>query len=159
MNQPKFRAWDSKNKKMLYSGFCIIPTLPHWGVTEYWDESNELGFDCSAFNWADSDLITDTYVLMQFIGLTDKTKKDIYEGDIINFDQTLIGEKCIIKAEVAWIDDLTLAPMPGFGLWVAPNRGWRPMDIGEYEIIGNIYENPELLKKAKKNAPEAKWAT
>lgn len=60
------------------------------------------------------------YILMQFTGLTDKNGKEIYEGDLV----TDINNKI---RKVRWVDN-----------------GWNL--LGKYKVIGNIYENPELLK-------------
>ena len=80
--------------------------------------------------------------LMQFTGWKDKNGKEIYEGDIVRFDNTKIGG---VKgtAEICWLDDFTISDNPG---WCMFNNGWLNRDsfLG-CEIIGNIYDNNELL--------------
>lgn len=68
--------------------------------------------------------------LMQFTGLFDKNGKEIYEGDVIEFMHS--GKK--VRALVEWIDNDA-----GFN-----SVQHNPLDN---EIIGNIYENPELIKQ------------
>ncbi len=79
-------------------------------------------------------------ILMQFTGIHDKNGKEIYEGDVVRYIQHLFNtpvEQFPIKIkEVKWLD------------WEAK---WNLLETnaGEsnFEIIGNIYENPELLNK------------
>ena len=77
---------------------------------------------------------------MQYTGLKDKNGKEIYEGDIvIAYDETM---DVICKGQIIW-DKCEC----GFCI-----KGAEPTFIGYYpelEVIGNIYENPELLEVQK----------
>ena len=75
----------------------------------------------------------------QYTGLTDKYGKKIFEGDIVNFKTTAYYFKnCRIKYRSC------------YGRYCAiDNHGYEyPMDeTFEYEVIGNIYDNPELMRR------------
>jgi len=73
----------------------------------------------------------------QYTGLKDKNGKEIYKGDVvegnpIGWTQTLIND-------VKWIKD---------GWYVGKKRLWEDF-FGVVKVIGNIYENPELLDSSK----------
>ena len=85
----------------------------------------------------------DEVILMQSTGLKDKHGVEIYEGDVVEY---LDGEFSFI-AKVAWSDWMWylegINPKESFMLDdVADN------ETADVEIIGNIYENPELLEVA-----------
>lgn len=71
-------------------------------------------------------------ILMQFTGLHDKNGKEIYEGDILCWPK-YEGKKNQIRWVVEWNNDR------------AGWTDWSPRN--EAEVIGNIYENPELLNQ------------
>jgi len=81
------------------------------------------------------DLGNDNYVLQQFTGLLDKNGKEIYEGDICEYADSY-NEK---RANVITWDERKAA-------FYIPGRAY-PIDY-KIEVMGNIYENPELLQPA-----------
>ena len=83
----------------------------------------------------------DDYDLMQFTGLLDKEGKEIYEGDIIRFHSKEHAKKPVA---VRW--DRCM----GVSGWYTNNCSGIPQDKDSNPImviIGNIYENPELLNE------------
>ena len=72
------------------------------------------------------------FEFMQFTGLLDKNGKKIFESDLVKDDDGLV-------AEVVWI-------VPGFLLEIKDHGPFSLNDFGNLEVIGNIYENPELVK-------------
>lgn len=79
--------------------------------------------------------ISDPKTVGQFTGLLDKNGKEIYEGDIITFDNHLQGVSQVVY------------DYAGFDV-VSNNykTTLRPMMNNHIRVIGNIHDNPELLK-------------
>jgi uncharacterized phage protein (TIGR01671 family) len=162
MREIKFRAWDGKEKKMITdmqeSKLILIPTTPDWAVASSNPVIGDNIFDDYVYSWSDADVIDGRWIPMQYTGLKDKNGKEIYEGDILkgiftpeppasfhgNFPKSY-G----ILVEVIF-DDVSFLFK---NLWKGKlSRAWerkRLTDnrIDEIEIIGNIYENPELVGK------------
>jgi uncharacterized phage protein (TIGR01671 family) len=135
MREIKFMAWDIKNKKM-----CQVIKMyyvPDVGANEvliqHPDSFDELllGVDTQA-------------VLLQYTGLKDKKGKEIYEGDICH----LIGSEYTGTAgEFGEVDKILLVEYQNNEGFILRDKGWTNYKIysEEVEVIGNIYENKELL--------------
>lgn len=155
MREIKFRAWDG-DSKMYYPtvfefGVCGVNGLPSIAVP-----LNGGGYCTTAY-------------IMQYTGLKDKNGKEIWEGDIVSYPDTEsdyvdvgigVGLKC---AEMSCYGFAPVVFALGtFGLdcdggeslgrgfhsfeWITDTYGFT---FKELEVIGNIYENPELLEAQK----------
>lgn len=131
MREIKFRAWDKENKRMLPVDYMKLD----FGKVPYVNGETFSKDD----GWFDYELWYDEFELMQYTGIKDKNGTEIYESDIIEF-LTYDGE--IPMAQV-----------------VFERFAFKALDIEdeccEYdfddlmdiEVIGNIYENHELLNE------------
>ena len=124
MRPIKFRAWDATKKKMLFH-------LDTCGDTaRFFDDLKQIHDGYGRMH------------LMQYTGLKDKNGKEIYEGDMLH--SNLLNSTYEIKfGEYKDRDYAT-----GFyGLPLDKHDLEIETSFGNDEIIGNIYETPELLKK------------
>lgn len=81
----------------------------------------------------------------QFTGLMDKNGKQIFEGDIVICRQEIEGNHVRVCVEIGFIE----MKFGAFGLhrkqgYYRPFKDW--LEDYEYEVIGNIHDNPELVK-------------
>lgn len=139
MREIKFRAWDGANMHE-----NVSPWRHDFVISNTWhrcEKSSGTGIFGSGGNYAEMLVPAVRFTeLMQFTGLKDKNGKEICEGDIVRFktygDEKHFGE---IALEVKISTDYGARPyMPVWGYFNWVSR--------ESEIIGNIYENPELIK-------------
>lgn len=90
----------------------------------------------------------DPETLGEFTGHKDKNKKEIYEGDILYWKDINIKVVCVFGFnEIGKSDWGIPIKSQGFALEHIDKSGYSSFTcIKNYEVIGNIYENPELLK-------------
>ena len=128
----KFRVWDKEENRMILPKYLYSIDLLKEQVTErtkcnYTFSLHSIPFDKVKF--------------MQSTGLKDKNGKEIFEGDIVNYK----GRKAIIKWHGSYasfiyrfVDELNKRSAEWYPLYLAYLK---------CEVIGNIYENPELLEE------------
>lgn len=117
----------------------------YWVEGHYYEDLHQ-GEWCSWIQECDdiTHYKVDKNTLGQFTGLLDKNGKEIYEGDII---RSYDSENNPIMHSISWDNKkacyvATMLQYPLLGGSI--DKGW--IDEFEKEIIGNIYDNPELLK-------------
>ena len=126
MRKIKFRAWDKNiksmiNKKDLIRKYSIGETLFDCSEEPLIDTVNNI------FIWEDN------LAWLQYTGLKDKNGKEIYEGDIVSIIVNNVNKG---KYEIKWNEYK----------WYPFSEGIPPIYTGtKLEVIGNIYENPDLL--------------
>ncbi len=130
MREIKFRAWDGKQMRL---NVGILPSLRHPV------ESVTFDFDSLKAMTNILPIDFDQYPLMQYTGLKDKNGVEIYESDLIRFK--------FYENE----SELDTRYSQAIVLWSNISCGFAPMSespiaFESIEVIGDIYESPELLK-------------
>ena len=118
MREIRFRAYDKKENEMFYSSMYQDKTSMAYGLSNFLSECSD---------------IEDT--LMQYTGLKDKDGVEIYEGDILKLKESKE------KYEIRYLGNRFV--LCKYDNIVFEDEAY----FSEREVIGNIYENKELLNK------------
>lgn len=139
MREIKFRAWIKDENRMIDPVIQVNFQAQYPTVAWYEDMHDALSGNLS-------DAFLDRVELMQYTGLKDRNGKEIYEGEVIRIEpyhdeqyEVVVEEKdgvpfCI---RTPWSSEYDIMPLA----WCINQFGTHTI-----EIIGNIYEKPELLK-------------
>lgn len=151
--KPRFRAWDSANKEMFKDTFAITES----GQVVVVEQESVASSPDYVF--------VDHLVIMQSTGLKDKNGKEIFEGDILKFNDEW-KEYChegyvdgsvegvnyveVVKGEACFEFGKTRYPESSLFIYMEDEHLSfaelvKDKDFG-FEIVGNIYENPEFLE-------------
>lgn len=131
MRPIKFRAYDKLHRFEMAEVIIIDWNEGYLVTTESWNEDVETGEAECAARLGEVELV-------EFTGLLDKNGEEIYEGDVLlTFAEECRGVVTYAAPafQIEWHAYRSLDPF--FGLLDSE---------GEYEVIGNVYENPELLQ-------------
>lgn len=138
MREIKFRAWDKKKKEMVPNNDLNFFLNPHSGEVFRARTSGPDFVD--EYHWEADEDPTYDLIVMQFTGLKDKNGKDIYEGDIVA--ATVVNQHSQQEVE-AFRGVVEMK----WGQWSFNTADlWRHCHQKRATVIGNIYENPSLLK-------------
>jgi uncharacterized phage protein (TIGR01671 family) len=135
MREIKFRAWDYKTEKM----HKVL------GITFHGHPTLTLGYKPIRKAWIEE------APLMQYTGLKDKNGAEIFEGDILSYveldEDSCMGAEKTYVGSVIWLDEAAK--------FMFKHTSGRRIDLNfivgfylvhDVKVIGNIYQNPELLE-------------
>ena len=129
---PKFRTWDKENNEMLSASKMWNIGLFISGYGDIWHIDDVHGI---------FEDVSDRYILMQYTSLKDKNGVEVYFNDIVEDEY---GHRYEVVFEGDCLRCNGLRRIRGGH---KPKNRWFGIDL---KIIGNRYENPELLKEQNK---------
>lgn len=139
--KPRFRAWDVLAEKMI-DEILMISFVRKEIIGKFSDGSTSVPLKF------EDERNGEDVILMQSTGLKDKNGKEIFDGDIVRTTRFL-GRADEIGGFYEYEKDYVGVVKVLEGSWVIDTgivavRLWSEID--ESEVLGNIYENPELLE-------------
>lgn len=141
MKEFKFRAWDKREKIMGEVSYIRFFKSQYTQVSVRFKKNKKKGKvfdDWYAYGQEDG---SDNIILMQYTGLKDRNGQEIYDGDILRAD--IAGSirivKVVYKNGAFYIENIPHVQEQMFNTF--PIGMCKPV----YEVIGNIYDNPEML--------------
>ncbi|HVB24082.1 MAG TPA: YopX family protein [Ktedonobacteraceae bacterium] len=155
MREIKFRGWDKDTERWYYGSYVRLERTTPYPMSQFpeedkkkfedeqvdhyifFTEMNDWGLETKKLRAS-----VDPKSVGQYTGLKDNNRVEIWEGDVVRLsdDQDYL---------VDWSDGGAYFHLIGRDDEI-PNGGDRLLvaRLGWIEIIGNIYDNPELFKKA-----------
>ena len=129
MRALEFRAWW-KDKKRFLDGdewymTCSGAKHLHYAIMPYSDDDS---------------------IVEQYTGIKDKNGQKIYEGDIVSEEFEYGGDKTKTIWQVRWCDDECAFELHYVSGFKVDDCSLYADDEEDYEVIGNIHENKELLE-------------
>jgi uncharacterized phage protein (TIGR01671 family) len=127
MRKFKFRAWDASDREMV----DMLFTDPDGWFIGFFDGANE----------------GKNNVLMQFTGIKDKNGIDIYDGDIVRVESN--GSKFAVEYvdnAMQFVFTKEIGNKDALSIKLSNDREKRKKQVETLEVVGNVYENPELLE-------------
>lgn len=135
MREILFRGKDVFTNEWVYGGYGLYPHTRFPAKPTIYEAEERA---C----WRPVEVIPET--VGQYTGLKGRNGKMIFEGDIVRlyseYHEKLVGENCVVK-----YGEFNCTCCNGIYGWEFVDGDIRNFD--EYEIIGNIHDNPELLKE------------
>lgn len=130
MREILFRGKRVDNGEWTY-GDLLTPT----DIMDVWEISENTGMG--------NRYEIDPETVGQYTGLTDKNGKKIFEGDIVELTYYTLPEERKVMAEVAYEEESAAFVLYSFG---TENKGICGEICNTNKVIGNIYDNPEMLE-------------
>lgn len=127
----KFRAWDGESMSRYFHLYELEGYEGEVNAVVH----NEYGNERKQWTIAENQKKDEKVILMQYVGFNDKNGKEIYESDIVEIDT--VG-KCRV--------DYLPAAMKFYFQTLENYIGEFTAESKVIEVVGNIYENPELIK-------------
>lgn len=139
MREIKFKAWDKIGKRIGEVNYIKYSDVQYNQVSARFKQNGKTVDEWFAYGDKDG---CDNIILMQYTGLKDRNGKEIYEGDILQLfygkeNTPLTTTKVFFNKEGYW-DSKNLSEQHPFRACYG--------GFSKCEVIGNIYENPELLE-------------
>ena len=146
MREIKFRQWDKRNRRFHYFGFLEFKNSPLF---------------VSPVTMFDEKSYMERYPVSQYTGMKDTNGVAIYEGDVVQFTYWWFDgnhAESLLTGEIVYSDAVMSFQLKG-----VKNKAWQlhtgcdndndyltpfselNFDEADFSVIGNIYENPELL--------------
>ena len=138
MREIKFRGRSVHTDNWCYGSFVNNFDEPYICGFDIWEQGRNK-------EWSEEKV--ELHTVGQFTGLHDKNGKEIYEGDIVRFNQKFLIENILfVGYEYSHIGGFSLCTKEGYyGMF---GDAW--LEPFYCEVIGNIHDNPELLKGGEK---------